>query len=172
MTMLATITPLFNQYRNILALFIMVVSVVLLLPGLTLPILTIKAEVVFFGMTKTLLHETRSIWDTVLQFKDDGHFLVAGLIFLFSVLVPFLKLSFFVFGMGVKKGTYFSPIHAAINVVSKWAMADVFVVGLWILYLSANTMDAVSASLGSGFYYFTGYCLMSILGFQVYSVRN
>ena len=71
-----------------------------------------------------------------------------------------------------KKGAYFSPIHSTINVVSKWAMADVFVVGLWILFLSANTMDSVTASMGPGFYYFTGYCLMSILGFQVYKVKK
>jgi len=150
----------------------MLCSIILLIPGLTQPILTIKAEVVFFGMTKTLLHDTRSIWDTVLQFKNDGHFLVAGLIFLFSIFIPFLKLSLFIFGILFKKGTHLSFIHHGINAISKWAMADVFVVGLWILFLSANTMDAVSASMGSGFYYFTGYCLMSILGFQSYKINH
>ena len=170
--MLSISTDFISKYRNYLALTIMLFSIILLIPGLTQPILTIKAEVVFFGRTKTLLHDTRSIWDTVLQFKNDGHFLVAGLIFLFSIFIPFLKLSLFIFGILFKKGTLLPFIHQGINAISKWAMADVFVVGLWILFLSANTMDAVSASMGSGFYYFTGYCLMSILGFQSYKINH
>ncbi len=56
--------------------------------------------------------------------------------------------------------------------ISKWSMADVFLIGVFIAFLAANSIDQskdvlqVQATLGTGFYYFLGYCLLSILSSQ------
>ena len=53
--------------------------------------------------------------------------------------------------------------------ISKWAMADVFAVGVFIAFMASKAIDNLDAVIGSGFYYFVGYCLVSNLAFQFLS---
>ena len=52
-------------------------------------------------------------------------------------------------------------------------MADVFVIAIFIAYLAGNGIREdrglvdFQATLGIGFWYFLGYCLVSILGTQL-----
>jgi len=52
-------------------------------------------------------------------------------------------------------------------------MADVFVVAIFVAYLAANgiresrALVDFNSSLGVGFYYFLGYCLVSIAATQL-----
>ena len=62
-------------------------------------------------------------------------------------------------------------LFAFVRGISKWAMADVFVVGVYIAYLSAKATDALDAQLHEGFYYFAAYCLISLLSVQVMHVE-
>ena len=39
--------------------------------------------------------------------------------------------------------------------------------GVFIAYLSTRSNESIEASLHGGFYYFTAYCLLSILGTQL-----
>jgi uncharacterized paraquat-inducible protein A len=61
------------------------------------------------------------------------------------------------------------------NAISKWSMADVFVIAIFIAYLAGNGIQEsrglvdFTATLGVGFWYFLAYCLLSILGTQVLS---
>jgi uncharacterized paraquat-inducible protein A len=61
------------------------------------------------------------------------------------------------------------------NAISKWSMADVFVIAIFIAYLAGNGIQEsrglvdFQATLGIGFWYFLGYCLVSILGTQLLS---
>ena len=61
-----------------------------------------------------------------------------------------------------------APVLRMNAALSKWSMADVFVMGLLVSYLAGGAAKqgeeilALQASLGSGFYFFLGYCLFSI----------
>jgi uncharacterized paraquat-inducible protein A len=52
--------------------------------------------------------------------------------------------------------------------LSKWSMADVFVMGLLVAFLAGSAADqtgdmlTMHAQLGIGFYYFLAYCLFSV----------
>jgi hypothetical protein len=48
-------------------------------------------------------------------------------------------------------------------------MADVFAVGVFIGYLAGQAATQTHPVLHPGFYYFTGYCLVSLLSLQVKS---
>ena len=50
--------------------------------------------------------------------------------------------------------------------MSKWAMADVFAVGVFIAFMAGNAIDNLDARIHPGFYYFVAYCLISNLSFQ------
>ena len=64
--------------------------------------------------------------------------------------------------------------------LSKWSMADVFVVGVFIAFLATKAIgsgegsDLLSfdAELGPGFYYFLGFCLLSVLSSALFSDRK
>ena len=45
-------------------------------------------------------------------------------------------------------------------------MADVFVVGVYVAYLSAKATDNLDARIEDGFYWFVSYCLVSLLALQ------
>lgn len=155
--------------RNIIAVVLVVISLVVVVPGLIQPIITLSANM----MGRQVFAETRSILQTVKDLHESGNDLVAGMILFFSVMVPFIK-AVLLGVVGVLKPTV--PVRyrifAFVRGISKWAMADVFVVGVYIAYLSAKATDALDGELHEGFYYFTAYCLISLLSVQVMHVEQ
>lgn len=152
--------------RNIIALILVLVSFVLLIPGLTQDIVTITATLSLMGVETELFRDTRSILQTIRSLHESGNDFVAGLILLFSVLVPFIKGALLGVAATMKAVRWRLGIAGFVRSISKWAMADVFVVGVYIAYLSAKATDNLDAELHSGFYWFTGYCLVSLLALQ------
>ena len=88
-----------------------------------------------------------------------------------------------------RKGTPPSPGQVRLlELLGKWSMADVFVVAVFLAILSTNHASTESkqqltifafkldllvssetlSNAGVGFYYFTAYCLLSLLGTQLY----
>lgn len=123
--------------------------------------------------TVSAFDKTRSILGTAMELYTNQHALVAVLIVLFSVVIPVIK------GLIVLSAQL--PVRDSVkhlllsigNAVSKWSMADVFVIGIFIAFLAANGIQDSAglvdfdARLGTGFYYFLGYCLVSILATQL-----
>jgi len=116
--------------------------------------------------------KTRSIIGTVDELYKAQQFLVAFLIALFSIFVPALKCLLMLISAAIKNR--FGQISESITrLISKWSMADVFVVAVIVAYLAANStkqteeLFTLNAQFGEGFYYFLGYCLLSILSMQV-----
>ncbi|HEY7772536.1 MAG TPA: paraquat-inducible protein A [Marinagarivorans sp.] len=164
--MVDRITP-----RNIAALVLIVLSLAMLYPGLTQPMLnlTIEATLPLLGKME-FYNKTQSIMQSVSSLFDSGNQLVAILILLFSVVVPLLKAIFLLLAIAlpIAKVSYY--LHQVVLLISKWSMADVFVVGVFMAYLAGNAHPSVSAALHDGFYYFTAYCVLSILGAQLIKV--
>jgi uncharacterized paraquat-inducible protein A len=50
-----------------------------------------------------------------------------------------------------------------IQSISKWAMADVFALSIFISFLGARAMKNTTAALEPGFYFFTSYVLLSAI---------
>ena len=84
-------------------------------------------------------------------------------------MIPVLKgvviLWVFFFGEVANK----TSAHNFIFRIGRWSMADVFAVGAFIAYLGSKASGMLDATLEIGFYYFTGYCLISLLSLQIKS---
>ncbi len=158
------------SHRNKLALLLILVSLALLIPGLFQPLITIHAQLDLFGFHKEIFRETRSIWQTITGLFESNDNLVAFLILLFSILVPFLKAILLLTVLLMKNHHKKTRIYAFVHSISKWSMADVFVVGVFMAFLSAKAMDSLGGELHNGFYFFTAYCLVSLLSVQVMSI--
>ncbi|MEM1000313.1 MAG: paraquat-inducible protein A [Bacteroidota bacterium] len=159
--------------RNIIGLVLLAISLVLLFPGLNQDILSLNVSfnVPFLG-AQDVFDETRSIMGTIQGLFEEDNAIVAVLILVFSVVVPVAKaLALFVVlllpQLSIRRG-----LHRFVGLISKWSMADVFVVGVFIAFLSTRSNDNVGAELHRGFYFFLGYCLVSIAAVQVIRVPD
>ena len=119
--------------------------------------------------------KTRSIIGTAQELYNNGHLSVALLIIIFSVGVPTLKaILLLILNIPMREKSR-STLLTVSNAISKWSMADVFVIAIFIAYLAGNGIQEsrglvdFQATLGIGFWYFLGYCLVSILGTQLLS---
>jgi uncharacterized paraquat-inducible protein A len=156
--------------RNIIALVLVVVSFALLYPGLTQPLITISASFTLLGRTMDLFSETRSILTTIQDLHESGNDFVAGLILVFGVVVPLVK-GLVLLSVLVLKSARFR-LFGIVRSISKWAMNDVFVVAVYTAFLAGKANENLDAKLEAGFYYFTAYCLISLLALQVMKIEQ
>lgn len=152
--------------RNITALVLILVSFGVLVPGLTKPLLTITASVEIFGFGGEIFRETKSILQSIKTLHENGYDFVAGLILVFSVIVPFVKGLLLIVAIVMKDVKTRFNIYLFVRNISKWSMADVFVVGVFVAFLSAQASSNLAAIIESGFYFFAAYCLISLAALQ------
>ena len=153
--------------RNRLALVLSLVSLALLWPGLVKPVLTIRATMDMFGVTRVLSNETRSVIGAITSLHASHNDFVAGLILVFSVIIPFAKAALLVPMVALRDATSRYRLYRFVQAISKWSMADVFAVGMLIALLAAKGTANLSAIAGPGFYFFASYCLLSNAAFQL-----
>ncbi|KAA3616689.1 MAG: hypothetical protein DWQ05_13245 [Calditrichaeota bacterium] len=154
------------KIRNIIATILIVISFIILIPGLFYDLITITANFNFMGNKIQLFNETRSILQTIENLHKSGNTFVASLILFFSVIIPFVKgiLLLIVLRLPATRKRY--NVYTFVRNISKWSMADVFVMGIFVAFLSARASNVLDAVLGSGFYFFMAYCLVSLTALQ------
>ncbi|GIU49632.1 paraquat-inducible protein A [Shewanella sp. KT0246] len=192
--------------KSLVSISVIILSLALLIPGVTQPILTIqgsieKAELVETGVnmfTESLsessrgnarsmmdmaismfgfdtiegevevFYKTRSIVDTVDELYQSNNVVVAGLVGLFSVVFPAMKLSLLLVICLPWFSRQQQSVVKVISAIGKWSMADVFVVALIIVYMAGNASAGMgellktTAQFETGFYFFSAYCVFSI----------
>ncbi|MEM7036962.1 MAG: paraquat-inducible protein A [Bacteroidota bacterium] len=154
--------------RNKIGLGLLILSIVLLIPGLLNNMFTLDISISIPILGEQNLHnETRSIMGTIGGLFENGNPTVAILILLFSVIVPFAKAVTLLVAFLLPDREKAVRLHAFVGLISKWSMADVFVVGVLIAFLSTSSQEQISAYVHSGFYFFTAYCLTSIAAVQI-----
>ncbi|MFN2325325.1 MAG: paraquat-inducible protein A [Gemmatimonadales bacterium] len=156
--------------RNQAAVGLTLVSIILLVPGLLQPMLTITASLELMGVSREMMRETQSALQSVRTLHESGNSFVAGLILFFSVIVPFLKVLAFGVILALREPVVRYRLFLFVRSISKWAMADVFVVGVFIAMMAARATDNLHAEAEPGLYYFAAYCLVSNLAFQFLSI--
>lgn len=193
-----------QSFKLLLGYLLLIVAYVLLVPGLTEPVLHVvttldKAELAVMGkeallesgtipnfllpMAMEVLNQVqvsgtvvvtdtaKSILGTAEDLWNDNNQLVAFLIIFFSVFVPVLKL--LLLGASLMFKSVAEVLAKSSGALSKWSMADVFVMALIISFLAIKASSGNSSlvtttiELETGFYYFLGYCLVSILASQL-----
>jgi hypothetical protein len=122
--------------------------------------------------------KSRSITGTVEELYRSGNPLVAFLIALFSIVIPAIKLTLLLYSSLATRSRASLLLEKFEKAIGKWSMADVFVIAIMVAYLAAvanKDMDELvklEADFATGFYYFLGYCLLSILASQLLTVRK
>ena len=132
--------------------------------GLISPILmvTIHKEVEYLGDI-VLSFESKGIMGSIMKLYDNGDWIVAAVVLLFSVITPILKiLSLFFISIFIEY-TFAHRIVHFFKLIGKWSMVDVFVVAVFLVYLTANNGEVSRAEVEVGLYFFLAYVLVSML---------
>lgn len=134
------------------------VSLVFLGLGWVLDMLKIEISTHFI-LDFNLFNEKRSVLGTLQTLWESTNYFPFCLIFLFGIVVPLIK-SGIIFYLLLKKNPGMG-CYRFVSAISKWAMADVFAISIFVAFLGAKAMKNTSAVLESGFYYFSVYVLLS-----------
>ncbi len=122
-------------------------------------------------------NDTRSIAGTVKELFRSGNGLVGFLVMLFSIIIPVTKILLMLLGTYFYDSKNSRRAFIISSAISKWSMADVFVIAIIVAFMAANasTMGGLlnmGARFEFGFYFFLGYCIFSILSIQVITRKN
>lgn len=181
-----------NLKNNQLSLALGILSILMLIPGLLYPMLTISldgsVDASMAKMNLQILNKTASILQTVKELFEHNNKFVAIMIFFFSVIVPLLKAGIFFKAYFTKDLQIKTKLINFIKRIGKWSMADVFVVGIFLAYLSTRNQPTESVHQASvmgfnlkiqvlvnlqsqleiGFYFFLAYCVLSLLSMELF----
>jgi len=144
--------------------FVSLEALIMLAGGLTMPIMmmTIHKEVQYLGDV-VLQMESKGVAGSITKLFDGGDYVVGGALFLFSILLPLLKtLSMLFVALFVRNRAAHTVVHF-FKVLGKWSMADVFVVAIFLVYLSGNRGEMSHAEVQVGIYFFLAYVILSML---------
>jgi len=166
---------------NIIALF-------LFIPGILLPMFSLSMEMTAklsgSSLSSDLINKELSLLETIQELWQDERIVVAILIFVFSICIPLLKTILVSLAYYKKNSDIEVKTLNFVAKIGKWSMADVFVIAIFLAILSTNHAETVDrqqmavfgfkidllissetlSMVGVGFYYFTAYCLVSLLG--------
>jgi len=139
-------------------------ALISLIYGLINPILmvTIHKDIDYLGDV-ILSFESKGILGSIYKLFENGEYVVGGAILLFSVLIPLLKIVVLIFAVLFEK---FEFPHKLVNFfkhLGKWSMLDVFVVAIFLVYLTSNSADVTHAEIQIGLYYFLVYVILSMI---------
>ncbi|MFC3120484.1 paraquat-inducible protein A [Agaribacter flavus] len=164
------------------------VAIAVFIPGIFLSMFSLNMEMGVnlsgTSLSSELVSKDLSIIGTVKELWQQERWLVAFLIFAFSVLVPIIKTSLVSFVYFCKNQQLAKSTIKFVATIGKWSMADVFVVAVFLAVLSTNHADTAEqhqisffgmkmafelstqtlSNVGEGFYYFVAYCLLSLIG--------
>ena len=139
-------------------------AMITLVLGLITPILmvTIHKEVEYIGDI-VLSFESKGVIGSIAKLFDSGDIIVALVILLFSVLVPVLKVFSLLFISIFMESDVAHSIVKFFKMIGKWSMVDVFVVAVFLVYLTANKGDVSRAEVEVGLYFFLAYVIVSMM---------
>lgn len=167
------------------------IAIGLFIPGITLPIFNLAMEVTAkvsgASLSSDIVNKELSLLGTIEELWQDQRFMVAVLIFTFSIAIPLLKTALVTCAYFIKNTKLAQRLVNLVCIVGKWSMADVFIVAIFLAVLSTNhaetgthqqlslfafKLDVMLSSetlsnVGNGFYYFAAYCIVSLLGTQI-----
>ena len=95
-------------------------------------------------------HSESTVWDGVVLFYRGGNYVMAVIVLLASITIPFLKLVGLFF---LILTTYFqfdrwklfrTWLFRFIDVIGRWAMLDVFVLAIWVALVKLQRLGSVS----------------------------
>ncbi len=113
-------------------------------------------------------YQSKSVIDLIgILFKQKNHF-VGIAILMFSIIIPMIKILLTIIYLVRRPRGKEKKMAKIIGIAGKWSMADVFVAGMYLAYLSffnINTGISTESNTLIGIYYFSFYVILSVFSY-------
>ncbi len=141
-----------NPKRIDIVILIMV-SIYLLIVGLTLPILTVRK--LWNSNTYSILTGIQNLW-------QEKYYVLAVIIFIFSIIFPIAKLISLTAVWFLRlKEEHRKKLIFCMEIFGKWSMLDVFVSAIIIVWVKLGAL--ASAKAENGIYFFGASVLLTMI---------
>lgn len=132
---------------------LIVLSMVLLIIGLTLPVLTTRK--LWESNTYSIVTGVQNLW-------REKYYVLAVIIFFFSVIFPIAKLLSLSVVWSIKlKDEHRQKVIYFMEIFGKWSMLDVFVSAIVIVWIKMGAL--ASAKAENGIYFFAASVLLTMV---------
>lgn len=125
---------------------LLITAIILYIPANLLPIMTVD----YLGMSTP-----STIMSGVITFIDMGDWLVGGVVFTASILIPSLKLlGLSILLMYVQLGHHLPPklctiMYRFIEWIGRWSMLDIFVIAIMVALVNFGNLSTIKADWGA-----------------------
>jgi len=139
-------------------------ALIALAGGLLMPIMmmSIHKDVQYLGEV-VLAMESKGVLGSIAKLFESHDYVVGGALLLFSILLPLLKtLSMLFLALFIENKSAHTVVQF-FKMLGKWSMADVFVVAIFLVYLSGGKSETSRAEVQVGLYFFLAYVILSML---------
>ncbi len=141
-----------------------VISVISLVVGVLAPAMVLVVSPKTPVFPHFILHfEVRSIFGVIAELYSSKYWFIAVCLTVFSMLIPLAKACLTIFVLETRSLATKLKISNFLHSISKWSMADVFVAAILLSNFAVRANKSTQADLFLGFYYFLGYCLLSLV---------
>jgi paraquat-inducible protein A len=132
---------------------LIVLSIGLLMIGLTLPILTVRK--LWDSNTYSILTGVQNLW-------QEKYYALAVIIFVFSIIFPIAKLTALSAVWFIRlKDEQRKVLVLCMEIFGKWSMLDVFVTAIFIVWVKLGAL--ASAKAENGIYFFAASVLLTMI---------
>ena len=99
-----------------------------------------------------------TIWSGITTLAKDGSYFLAAIVFIASMLVPFIKLlTLFYLSLSPstdKNRVFKTKIFKFMEAIGPWSMLDIFLVAVFVAIVKLDSMGETSAGLGAVMFLF------------------
>ena len=148
--------------KIIILSFLYLQSMIFLVYGLISPIFLMYVTQEFASNTIILQFESNSIISSIEKLFAQDNYFVGGIILIFSVIFPILKTIVSFVALHIKSINILSKVNSFSSSLSKLSMTDVFVLSIFLVYLSPKSDGIIKTELEVGFLFFFIYVVISL----------
>lgn len=111
-----------------------------------------------------VLHDdVRSVVGVIANLYQSNNWFVGLCLTICSLIIPLIKAITIFLAVGTHSSSLRKKIGRFLHLLSKWSMVDVFVAAIILATFALRSQPGTQVQLIDGFYYFFGYCLLSLI---------
>ena len=142
--------------------FLYIQSIIFLIYGLISPIFLMYVTQDFASSILILQFESNSILSSIEKLFNQNNYFVGGIILLFSVIFPIIKTLVSFIALYIKNISILNRVTNISSKLAKLSMTDIFVLSIFLVYLSPKSDGIIKTELEIGFIYFFVYVSISM----------
>ena len=148
--------------KTIFLIYLHIISFASLILGLISPIFLMYITKNIAGSLVILQFESSTIISSIEKLFLQDNYFVGGIILIFSIIFPIIKTLISFITIFIKKIKTLNFLDNIASKIGKFSMTDVFVLSIFLVYLSPKANGIIKTQVESGFYFFFIYVIISI----------